>query len=69
MEDDNNVNLIDKSGSVVYVCRIDGQRYLISMNAAAREYGYYDYVFPNMIDCINYIDSIARRNLDFMMEI
>lgn len=67
MEDDN--NLIDKSGSVVYVCRIDGQRYLISMNAAAREYEYYDYVFSNMIDCINYIDSVARRNLDFMMEI
>jgi hypothetical protein len=60
---------MDKSGTVVYVCRIDGQKYLISMNASVREYEYYGYVFPNIIECINYIDSIARRNIDFMMEI
>ena len=62
--DDNN-----KSGTVIYFCRIDNRRYLISSRASVCEYEYYGYVFQNLIECVNYIDSVARRNLDFMMEI
>ena len=62
-------NDIGKSGTVIYFCKIDNRRYLISSRASVSEYEYYGYVFLNLIDCVNYIDSVARSNFNFMMEI
>ena len=62
-------NDIDKSGTVIYFCKIDNQKYLISSQASDNKYEYYGYKFTNLIECVNFIDDVARRNLDFMMEI
>jgi hypothetical protein len=60
---------MDKSGIVIYLCKIDNHKYLISLCASDNIYEYYGYKFTNLIECVNFIDSVARRNLDFMIEI
>ena len=60
---------MDKSGIVIYFCKIDNQKYLINSHASFNEYEYYGYKFANLLDCVNYIDDVARHYLQFMMEI
>jgi hypothetical protein len=54
------------SGTVIYFCRIDDKKYIISKEASVNEYFYREWKFTTIIDCINYIDEIALLHKIFI---